>query len=380
MNVWMNLLCVQPGRNGGVETYCRELLGPLSRVPGLRLTLLCQPALARDLSPHADCEVRTPGIPLPNRLARVLYEQTWLCHYARRGGAELLFCPGYLSPLAPTLPTVVVIHDTQFRDIPDMMEAGPLACYRAIIPIAVRQAAAVITVSSFSRKQILKHLRVAPERVHVIHEASRFSDNVQPWNGSRLPERFILCVSGGGHKNGQRLCRAYAAVQSSFAEPWPLVLVGRNLTELNGHISAAIPNIACLGHVSDASLATLYHRANAFVFPSLYEGFGLPVLEAMGAGLPVACSNTASLPEVAGDAAILFDPRSEASIAASLVRLVNEPALRMELIEKGHRNARRFSWLECARQTAEIFRAVLAASEGVRGRSEKSKPVLPAVL
>jgi len=380
MNVWMNLLCVQPGRNGGIETYCRELLGPLSRVPGLRLTLLCTPAFAGTLRAPVDCEVLTPGIPLPNRFARVLYEQMWLSHYARRRGAELLFCPGSLSPMAPMLPTVVTIPDTQFCDITKMLTLAQRTAYRAIIPIAARQAAAIITISSFSRNQILKHLRVAPERVHVIHLASRGWPEVQAWNGCKLPEHFILCVSGSSpHKNIQRLCRAYAAAQSAFAEPWPLVLVGRVLPELNRHIST-VPNIICLGYVSDASLAGLYHRADAFVFPSLYEGFGLPVVDAMGAGLPVACSNAASLPEVAGGAALLFDPQSDSSIAAALVRMVNEPELRKELVEKGHRNASRFSWVECARQTAEVFQSVLAESGGVRSRSGSSNPALPADL
>jgi glycosyltransferase involved in cell wall biosynthesis len=376
MNVWINLLGVQPVRSGGVETYCRELLRPLSRAPGLRLTILCTPAVAGHLCPLVGCEVRTPRIPLPNRLARALYEQTWLSHYARRKGAELLFCPGYLSPMAPRLPVVVTIPDTQFCDIPDMMAPGQRAAYRAIIPIAARQAAAIITISSFSRQQIIKHLRVAPERVHTILLAPLLFDNVQPWNGSRLPERFILCVSGSSpHKNIQRLCRAYTAAQAAFAKPWSLVLVGKVPPELNRQISAgaAKSNITCLGYVSDGALAGLYHQANAFVFPSLYEGFGLPVADAMAAGLPVACSNAASLPEVAGGAALLFDPRSESSIAAALVRLVNEPELRTQLIDKGRLNASRFSWVECARQTAEVFRSVASESRGVHGRRENRK-------
>ena len=360
MNVWMNLLCVQPGRNGGVETYCRELIGPLSRVPELYLTLLCTTELAGSIRPLVECEVRTPGIPLPNRFARVLYEQTWLSHFARRRGAELLFCPGYLSPIAPALPTVVSIPDTQFLDIPELVTPSQRWAYRAIIPTAARKAAAIITISSFSRQQIINHLRVAPARVHVTTLASRGWDEIQVWNGSTLPKHFILCVSGSlPHKNIMRLCRAYAAAQPAFADPWPLVLVGRTPPELK---SAVMPKIICLGYVSDAALAGLYRRANAFIFPSLYEGFGLPVVDAMSAGLPVACSNAASLPEVAGGAALLFDPQSEQSIAAVLVRLVNEPELRAQLIEKGHRNASRFSWVECARQTAEVFRSVLAES------------------
>jgi glycosyltransferase involved in cell wall biosynthesis len=363
MNVWMNLLAVQPGRNGGVETYCRELLGPLSRVPGLRLTLLCTPTLAGQLRPTVNCDVRVPEIPLPNRLARVFYEQTWLSRNARRSGAELLFCPGYLSPVAPALPTVVSIHDTQFCDIPEMMALGQRVTYRAIIPTAARRAAAIITLSSFSRQQIIKHLRVAPEHVHVTPLASRGWAEVKAWDGSTLPKCFILCVSGSGpHKNIMRLCRAYAAAQPAFAEPWSLVLVGRVPPELDRQLSAVMSNIIGLGYVTDAELASLYHRASAFVFPSLYEGFGLPVIDAMGAGLPVACSNAASLPEVAGGAALLFDPQSEPSIAAALVRLVNEPELRAQLIEKGHRNDSQFSWVECARQTAEVFRSVLAES------------------
>jgi glycosyltransferase involved in cell wall biosynthesis len=130
-----------------------------------------------------------------------------------------------------------------------------------------------------------------------------------------------------------------------------------------------VPNITCFDYLPDAALASLYYRASAFVFPSLYEGFGLPVIEAMNAGLPVACSNAGSLPEVAGGAALLFDPQSDSSIAAALVRLVNEPQLRMELVESGHHNCSRFSWIQCALQTAEVFRSVIPESPVLIGQN-----------
>ena len=354
----MNLLCIQPGRNGGVETYCRGLLGPLSQRSGIDLTLLCTPVLADQLRLIVDCEVRTPGIPLSNRPARVLYEQMWLSHHALRRGADLLFCPGYLSPVAPLIPTVVTIPDTQFCDIPQMMGAAERATYRAIIPTAARRAAAILTISEFSRKKIIQHVRVAPERIHVTHLAPRVADPIPSWNGASLPEQFLLCVSGRSpHKNIQRLCRAYQKAQCAFGKPWPLVLVGRVPPEVSQDTSMS--NIQCLGYVSDGALSGLYRRASAFVFPSLYEGFGLPVVDAMSAGLPVACSNAACLPEVAGDGALFFDPQSEASIADALVRLVNEPELRKQLVGKGQMNARRFSWAKCAQETADVFRTVL---------------------
>lgn len=369
MKILINLTFFRYSRYKGAETYCHGLIRALARINGLEIEAVVGSRMA---AAFADCEnlrlhvIRSVELGRP---ARVLFEQLMLSRVALSAGADLLFCPGYGSPIFPGLPIVVTLHDTQFRDVPDLISRGRRWFYNLVVPRSVRQAAAVLTMSEFSRRQILHHLKLDPRKVFVTPGAARtdthFSRGLQVLlDRFRLPRDFILSVSGGSpHKNTARLCAGFMQARSRFSEPWELVIVGDTPRELvNLGLEGKLDGIHFLNYVSTAELAALYHRAGAFVLASLYEGFGLPVLEAMEAGLPVACSHAASLPEVAGDAALLFDPQQASSIAAALVRLVNEPTLRSELVHKGLRNASRFSWAECARQTAEVFRAVLAAS------------------
>lgn len=367
IRVGVNLLGIQRGRSGGVETYVRELLAELQLMADLQLVLFTSQVNHQSFKEYRSaerilCPVRGTRLGL-----RVVFEQTLLSVKARKHGCHLLFCPGYLSPVFPMLPTVVAIHDMNFRDIPASFTRPRRWLQECVIPRASRRADAVITMSEFSRARILQELGLNTSSVHVIHQAARsFESTISVSTTSlrqrALPEHFIISVSGASppHKNIPRLCRAFGCARRSFNAPWELVCIGpgpESLASLG--IRAGQEGIHFPGYVDDDELAAIYRQAEGFVLPSLYEGFGLPALEAMYAGLPVMCSEAASLPEIVGDAALLFDPLSEESMTDALIRFVNDPGLRRKLVLAGASNLKRFSWAKCAHATAGVFKTVM---------------------
>ena len=363
----VNLLCIQPGRNGGVETYVREILWHMRSDSEMELVLFTNHVNHQSFAEYGNVECILCPVHGSRRLLRVAYEQMLLSAKARKHGCQVLFCPGYLSPIFPMLPAVVAIHDMNFRDVPASLTPFARLLHELVIPRASHRADAVITISEFSRGRILQELGLNPQKIHVTHLAARTFETATAISADSLyrrslPEHFMLCVSGSSppHKNIMRLCSAFRRARAAFASPWELVCIGPKPTMLaslglgNGH-----DGIHFLGYVENGELAKIYRRAEGFVLPSLYEGFGLPTLEAMYAGLPVTCSNAASLPEVVGEAALLFDPRSEDSIADALVCFVNDPALRQRLILAGASNLKRFSWQKCAEATARVCKDLI---------------------
>jgi glycosyltransferase involved in cell wall biosynthesis len=371
IRVGINLLGIQRGRSGGAENYVRELLEQMQFDSSLDLILFTNRVSHESFARYTRVQRVLCPVKGSRRTSRVMFEQFLLCAVARKHRCDVLFCPGYLSPLYPRLPTVVSVLDMNFRDIPMAFSRSRLWLQEFVIPRAARRADAVITISEFSRRRILQELGLEPSKVHVTHLAARtFEVTSQPTVDAApiqmLPERFIISVSGSSppHKNIERLCKAFRRARESFVAPWELVCVGPKPSMFPSLAEPASENgIHLLGYVEEDELAKIYRRAQGFVLPSLYEGFGLPALEAMYAGLPVCCSNAASLPEVVGDAALLFDPLSESSIADALIRFVNDSALRQRLVVAGRSNLDRFSWRKCAEATAEVFKTVIYSQQ-----------------
>ena len=218
----------------------------------------------------------------------------------------------------------------------------------------------VITISEHSRRDLLAHVPLRPEQVTVTSlglDAERFRPAEHP--GERKP--YVFCVAGADPtKNVGVLIDAFATLPEMLRSRFDLILAGDVCKRQD--IRAAVENHGLSAHttlvgvVSDRELVAYYQQATLFVFPSLYEGFGLPVLEAMGCGCPVICSNASSLPEVAGDAAVLFDPRDGGRLALELSRVLASPALRDELRARGVARAREFSWDRTAVETVAVYR------------------------
>lgn len=288
-----------------------------------------------------------PASPLdPWRLAHELRKLT---------GKDLFFSPGYNSPLYCAAPFVLTIHDLNHIDRPENSSSLKRLYYATVLRRACHRAAYVLTVSEFSRQRIIEWSGVSPEKVVNVRCGvdPAYHTGVCPYE---LPFPYLLCVSNRKlHKNEFRTVEAFARV--SMASELHLVFTGQPSAELMGcierhHIRSRVHFV---GTVPDAQLPSLYRSADALIFVSLYEGFGLPVLEGMACGTPVVTSNTSALPEVAGGAALLVDPTSSEEISSAMERVINDSLLRQELRSKGLKQAAQFSWDTTAGRVRELL-------------------------
>jgi glycosyltransferase involved in cell wall biosynthesis len=257
---------------------------------------------------------------------------------------SMLLNPGYNPPLVSRVPYAICVHDLNHLDRPDNASAAKTLYYRAVLAPRARRAHAVLTVSEFSRGRIVESLGVPAERV--VNVGNGVSE-VFTADGPRHAAGgdYVLCVGNRkGHKNEPALLRAFAS--SGLHARLRLVLTGRPTPALDALATqlGIAGALSYAGEVTEEGLAALYRGALFLAFPSLYEGFGLPVVEAFACGTPVLTSSTTSLPEIARDAAVLVDPASDEAIAQGLRRLADSPALRAELAARGRLRARSFTW------------------------------------
>jgi glycosyltransferase involved in cell wall biosynthesis len=319
---------------------------------------------------------------LGENFEKLWWEQVGLLRASRRESLDLLHCPYFAPPLLSPIPTVVTIHDVIPLLLPEYGAHAAGRIYTALSATAARRARAVIAVSECSKRDIVRTLGLPAERIHVIGNAA--DESYQPVRDPRLlsavreryglGERFILYVGGFDvRKNVLRLVRAYARVRKQFAEPHQLVVAGR--FRFAGHRLYPDPRklvrelgleseVVFTGQIREQDKPPLYSAATVFAFPSLYEGFGMPVLEAMACGAAVVTSNSSALPEVAGDAAVLVDPTDVEAIGKAILALVEDPSRRAVLGEAARARAAHFSWAAVAKQTLAVY----AQAAGGRSR------------
>jgi len=309
------------------------------------------------------------------QLAKVWFEQLGFPWAARRAG--LAHYPYFAAPLIPTVPTVVTVHDLVPVLLADYRRTAAEKLYTALVSRGLARASIVLTDSQASAYDLEKSLGIPPDRVRVVPLApdpsfKPLDASERPWATTvrehfGLPEHFILYLGGlDRRKNVDRLVRAYATLRSTRGLKHVLGIVG--------HLRADNPlfydprpdlerlgigdGVRLLGAVDDRDVRALYGLADVFAYPSLYEGFGLPTLEAMSCGAAVVCSNTSSLPELVGDAAITFDPLDEAACADAIWRVATDRDLRADLSWRGRAQAARFSWDRTVELTAAAYRDV----------------------
>jgi glycosyltransferase involved in cell wall biosynthesis len=320
---------------------------------------------------------------LPARTVALGYKPwrmlVWLGQLARAGfdrllpGAELFHATEHLLLPLRSIPTVLTVHDLIFRHLP--VHHKPLNRWylNLALPLFCRRATHIIAVSEHTRRDLIDTYAVPPEKVTVVHEAA------DPHFGPRspaaveaarsrygLPERFLVFVGTiEPRKNLARLLEAFETIHAEGLADG-LVIVGKR-GWLTGDFFARLEQspvrdaVHLPGYVPDEDLPAVYAGAQALAFPSLYEGFGLPVLEAMACGTPVVASNSSCIPEIGGEAARTFDPLDVAEMIEALRRVLTEPALREEMRTRGLAQAARFSWEQAASQTADIYHALLKA-------------------
>jgi len=277
-----------------------------------------------------------------------------------------------LPPLVPCR-SIVTIHDCIHLMFPQYLPSRLAFTYaRGSIRLAARRATRVLTVSESSKRDILRFVDVAPGKIDVIYNAYDERFGVEPREEEivrvreryQLHDEFVLYAGNvKPHKNLERLIQAFDLVRKRGLEHLKLVLIGDEISKYAAlrravHSHQLHKYVRFLGYLPEETLAVMYRLAGVFVFPSLYEGFGLPPLEAMASGTPVVTSNVSSLPEVAGDAAILVDPYDVTSIVDGVRRVLTDPLLADELRRRGLSRARDFSWERSVGGTHDIYRLV----------------------
>lgn len=339
-----------PGQLGGSETYVRELLRGLGRV-GEQEYRVVLPPVAPDAGEGLPSEVAPEyraARTIPARLGAMAAATARPAALRRRlAGAAIVHYP--LTLRIPTVdrPSVVTLHDVQHLDLPSMFPRSERAFRSLAWHPSVLKAERVIVISEFVRERAVARLGVREERIRVV-PLGLDHERLRPESGDREP--FVLYPARRWpHKNHERLFDAFALVRAERPD-LRLVLTG------GGDFSDVPAGVEARGHLPWDDVIALMQRASAVVFPSLYEGFGLPPLEAMACGAPVACSNAAALPETVGDAARLFDPREPGEIARAIVDVVDHPEA---WVERGLERARRFSWDATARATDAVYAELL---------------------
>ena len=365
MHVAYNLLHLVPGETGGAEVYARRLLPALRAAdPDLEMTLfLGGSAASEDWGEGVDV------VPLRfdprSRVRRVLAEQTLLPRAVRAAAPDLLHNLFNTAPGLPQIPQVTTIHDLVFKRYP---ESGFLAKgVEIVVPLAARRSARIVTDSEASKSDLVRFLGVPAESIDVAPLGPGLPEDAIGPPAAELRRDLGLgnsplvlsVLAKRPHKNAERLIEAFAQVPEGV-----LAIPGYStgyVQELERRIEELElgTRVRLLGWVDDAMLDGLYRAADCFVFPSLAEGFGLPVLEAMIRGAPVACSNATSLPEVTGDAALLFDPLDVEAIAVSVRRILEDRELAERLRDAGLARAQRFSWDTTASRTLASYRKAL---------------------
>jgi glycosyltransferase involved in cell wall biosynthesis len=375
VHVGLNLIFLVPREMSGLETYARELTKSLLE-RGVRLTAFVN----REAAADAGWRELIPTVTVPvygrRRAAWVRGEQLLLPKLARQAGVDVVHSLASTAPSRGAFARVVTIHDVIYRIYPEAHGWRTLAL-RALIPLAARRAHRIIAPSESTRRDLVALLGLTEQKIDVVPNGIGFPP-AATWAGEDDVRRaydlgsrqLLLTVSlKRPNKNLERLLEALAFVP---AERRPLLVLAGHATRYQERLRARAAELDVsadtrfLDWVPPEELEALYRAATAFVFPSLYEGFGLPVLEAMTRGVPVACSNRGALAEVADDAALTFDPFEPASIAAAIERLLSDAAERERLRQAGRANAARFSWSETAAKTLATYETALAYSSSKR--------------
>jgi glycosyltransferase involved in cell wall biosynthesis len=351
----------------GIGTYIRNLLRQLTRLDRqTEFVVLCRP---EDCSTVAALGENVRAVAETARNYSVS-EQVRIPLALKREGVTLFHAPHYVLPPLVRCPSVVTIHDCIHLMFPQYLPNRlALAYARTSIRMAAQRATRVMTVSESSKRDILRFVETQPEKIDVIYNSydERFGVEPREEDVVRVRERYQLndpfVLYAGNvkpHKNLKRLIDAFHLLRQRGLDDLKLVLIGDEISKYAAlrravHQHQLHKHVRFLGYMPEETLAVMYRLAGVFVFPSLYEGFGLPPLEAMASGTPVVTSNISSLPEVAGDAAILVDPYDPAAIADGIQRVLTDDELRRALRQKGLARAGQFSWEQSVRRVREIY-------------------------
>jgi glycosyltransferase involved in cell wall biosynthesis len=360
------------GEKAGVGYYSANLIEALAKIDKKNKYLL-YPFFYHIYHP----DFKTAIAPLQRnfylrfeKLPKKLIDLLWHSRIPRKwifGDVDILHSTTFCAPPDHYGKLIVTIYDISFLTLPEChTEANRQHCLNGTLD-AVRHADCIIAISNHGKAELVKYFDVDPDKIVVTHLAAKdifIPCNLEEQNRVlqkyRIPRDFILTVgSNEPRKNIGTLIRAYVTLPESVKNEHPLVIAGGKgwlNSDLNALIESQSSNqVRRIGYVDEQDLPALYSAAAAFVYPSKYEGFGLPILEAMSCGAPVITSNTSSMPEISGDAALYFDPADANQLKNRILELIANADLKAELRRKGFANAKRFSWEKTARETIRIY-------------------------
>jgi glycosyltransferase involved in cell wall biosynthesis len=365
----------------GSGQYLSHLLKALADIDhNNNYVLLGSQPIKRSSQPDFPYAVKpVPAIFSKNKnIEKVMWEQFSGPAAARRSHVDLLHVPYFAPPLFPQTPTVVTIHDVIPMRLPAYQSSTQVRAYMQLAALAAHRATMIITVSQHARQDIINVLKVPSERVRVIYEAA--GDEYQPVTDTEhlaavrarygLGERYVFYLGGlDQRKNVPQLVRAFAQLYTRLGDPNLQLMIAGNPDKQKGALfpdprpvadELGISQQIIYRYVEEEDKPALYSGASVFVFPSLYEGFGLDPLEAMSCGAPVVCSNRTSLPEVVGDAALTVDPEDTQALVEAMHTVLSNPTLEAELRERSLNQASRFHWHTTAKETLTVYEDTLA--------------------
>ncbi len=368
------LLSLSQGyRSAGISWYIANLLKELGPVaPDLRYTALLREPLAET----PNLSRRVTRWPTHRPAVRIAWEQLVQPLLLHQTEADLLHAMAFVAPIISPCPFVVTVYDLSFLRYPQAFRPLNRAYLRHLTAYSVKRARRVIAISESTRQDVIQQLGKPAAQVRTVYCGA--DDSFQPMSKAAvaefkrqqgLPNQFVLYLGTlEPRKNVAGLIRAYAAWHKRDSAAWPLFIAGGKgwyyeeifaLVESLGVTDA----VHFPGYIPQTELTAWYNAADLFVYPSHFEGFGLPVLEAMACGTPVITSDVSSLPEVAGEAARLVPPSDPAALADTLAELAHSPDLRAELRPRGLAQAARFRWDKAARETAAVYREALSLKQ-----------------
>jgi glycosyltransferase involved in cell wall biosynthesis len=358
----LNAMIIEGSRLSGIGHYTVQLATWFARIGSeygvRRVVVFCRPDAAHHLSAVLGIEIVT--VPTRGgRVARVLAEQIRLPRLLRRERIDAVLNPSFTGPVRGS-PAVTTVHDLYFRVVPELLPRAQRLFLSAMVPFCCRRSLHVVTTSASTMRDLVRHYPDLAGRITVVPMANRLSAPLSlpdaPRGSTMRP--FVLMVAAvTGNKNPEPLVAAITALRQRYPDLM-LVHVG---SDPDRRLAAAVEQ-HCAGEwiesrtgISDAELAELYRQCLCVAIPSLYEGFGLPLLEAQAAGAPVVSSDRSSLPEVGGEGALYFDPTDPVRIAAEIETLIASPERREALRLAGFANQARFSWERTARAMLDLM-------------------------
>jgi glycosyltransferase involved in cell wall biosynthesis len=375
LRIGLNLLYLVPGETGGSEIYARQLVPELAALrPGEPMWIFASPELADELRTDPWCDgLRVVRVPVSGRTRtrRVAAEQTLLPAAATRARVTVLHSLATTAPALVRARSVVTIHDLIYKHFPDTHRGVLTAGMSLLVPLAARRSTRIIAISAAVKEDIIRFLGVPGEKIDVVRHGPGAEPSAEPSSESDLRARLRLGdapivfspLARRAHKNLDRLIEAFARVRH---DPAPLLVIPGYQTgyepEVEGRARTAgvEQRVRLLGWVSQEDFEALYRIASFMAFPSLAEGFGLPVVEAMRRGTPVLCSDAPALLELADGAALIVDPLSVEDMATGMTRLLGDGRLRTELSERGRERVKTLSWRRAAELTLATYERALA--------------------